>query len=62
MDLANRWSLKTKTFNRKVLYLTPIAVLVSIVFWFVALLFVYVADDWSSAPPDERSIPAVNTQ
>ena len=62
MHLANRWLLKTKTVNPQVVYLTAIAVLVSIVFWLVALFFVYLADDWSSPAADERSIPAVNTQ
>jgi hypothetical protein len=62
MPLANRWLLKTKTLNPEILYLTGIAVLVIIVFWFVALFFFYLADDWSSPAADERSIPAVNTQ
>jgi hypothetical protein len=50
-----------KTIKPQLLYGTPLVVLVSLVLWLAALLFVYLADDWLTPPPDERRIPAVRT-
>lgn len=50
-----------KTVKPQVLYVTAIIVIMCLLLWIASLFFVYVADDWSSPPADERSIPAPRT-
>lgn len=59
--LDKRWSLETETYKPHVVYVIAIIVLTSLVLWLAAMLFVYLADDWSSPAADERSIPAART-
>jgi hypothetical protein len=61
MHLDERWLPTMKTLKPQLLYAIAIVVLVTLVFWFAVLLFVYLADDWFSPSADERNIPAVRT-
>lgn len=50
-----------KAVKPQVLYMTAIIVIMSLMFFLVALFITYVADDWSSPAADERSVPASRT-
>ena len=52
---------KMKTLKPEVLGVTVIVVIFSFLFWFAWLFVSYVADDWTSPPADERSIPATKS-
>jgi hypothetical protein len=47
-----------RTVSPRVMYITAIVIIIFFVFWIVALFYGYLADDWSSPPADERSVPA----
>lgn len=38
-----------------------VIIIFSFLFWAALLFLAYVADDWSSPPADERSVPATRT-
>ena len=50
-----------KPLKPQVLVVTAIIIIFSFLFWVAWLLLGYVADDWSSPPADERSVPAART-
>jgi len=53
-----------RTVKRQVLVVTGIIVIIiilSFLFWMAWLVHGYLADDWSSPPADERSVPAART-
>ena len=52
---------KMKSIQPQVLYVTTIIVILSLLFFLVALFIGYLADDWSSPAADERSVPAPRT-
>jgi len=52
---------KMKTVKPQGLVVAAIIVILSLLFWMAWMFLGYVADDWSSPPADEMSVPAART-
>lgn len=50
-----------KTLKPQVLFVTEIIIIVSFLLWMAWLFQGYAADDRTSSPADERSVPAAKT-
>ena len=61
LNLIKGWLLKPQTYKPWVVSVIAIIVLASLVLWLAALFLIYFADDRSSPPADERSVPAART-